>query len=75
MKRVFVCNDNITGIFSAIYDAWKTMLSVQCSSVCRNMEFGIALKGMVELELFCEYVEVEENTRCVMQALMISSIN
>ena len=63
MKRVFVCNDNITGIFSAIYDAWKTMLSVQCSSVCRNMEFGIALKGMVEQELFCEYVEVEENTK------------
>ena len=23
MKKIYVCNDTITGIFSAIYDAWK----------------------------------------------------
>ena len=40
MKQIFVCNDTITGIFSAIYDAWKIVLS--------SGETGIALKGMNE---------------------------
>lgn len=62
MKRVFVCNDNITGMFSAIYDAWRAVLSFQHHS-CDQRELGIALKGMVEQELFCEYVEVEENIK------------
>lgn len=55
MKQVYICNDSITGIFSAIYDAWRT----------RPIEgqVGIALKGMVEQELFCEYFEVEENIK------------
>ena len=38
MKQIFVCNDTITGIFSAIYDAWKIVLS--------SGETGIALKGI-----------------------------
>ena len=53
MKRVYVCNDGITGIFSAIYDAWKTKLGQE--------ELGIVLKGCINQELFCEYVECVEN--------------
>ena len=53
MKRVYVCNDGITGIFSAIYDAWKTKLEQD--------ELGIVLKGCINQELFCEYVECVES--------------
>ena len=55
MKRVYVCTDNLSGIFSAIYDAWKTKFGED--------ELGIALRGMVEQELFCEYIEVHENEK------------
>ena len=41
--------------FSALYDAWKAALA---GRAC-----GIAVKGEVELQLFCEYVEVEETER------------
>lgn len=52
MKRIYVCNDTVTGILSAIYDAWKKEKnSENCS---------IAFRGKVEAELFCDYVEVEE---------------
>ena len=47
MKKIYVCNDTITGIFSAIYDAWKEGRE--------EKECGIAIKGMLEQELFCEY--------------------
>jgi len=55
MKRIYVCNDTITGIFSGIYDAWKTKLSEE--------QLGIVLKGAIDQELFCEYVEVEESEK------------
>ena len=55
MKQIFVCNDTITGIFSAIYDAWKIVLS--------SGETGIALKGMMNQELFCEYTESVESEK------------
>jgi len=55
MKRVYVCTDSLTGIFSAIYDAWKTKLT--------ENEVGIALRGSVEQELFCEYVEIRESEK------------
>ena len=55
MKNVYVCNDTVTGIFSAIYDAWKTKLGEE--------RLGIAFQGMVEQELFCEYIEVIENEK------------
>ena len=55
MKLVYVCSDSVTGIFSGIYDAWK---SGRDASEC-----GIALKGMVEQELFCEYTQVEETEK------------
>ena len=52
MKTVYVCNDTVTGIFSGIYDAWK---SKKGESECE-----IALRGMLDQQLFCDYVEVEE---------------
>ena len=55
MKRVYVCNDGITGIFSGIYDAWKTSLDQD--------KLGIVLKECINQELFCEYVESEENEK------------
>lgn len=53
MKKIYVCNNTITGIFSAIYDAWKEGRE--------EKECGIALKGMLEQELFCDYISVEES--------------
>jgi len=53
MKKVYVCSDSMEGIYSAIYDAWKTKLEAN--------SLGIALKKYVETELFCEYIEVVES--------------
>ena len=53
MKKVYVCSDSMEGIYSAIYDAWKTKLEAN--------SLGIALKKYVETELFCEYIEVIES--------------
>ncbi len=55
MKKIYICNDDITGIFSAIYDAWKTKL--------REDQLGIAIKGVIDQELLCEYIEVEESQK------------
>lgn len=55
MKNVYVCSNTVTGIFSAVYDAWKTKLLED--------RLGIALRGNMEQELFCEYIEVEESER------------
>lgn len=52
MKTVYVCSDTVTGIFSGIYDAWKSRK--------REEECEIALRGMLDQQLFCDYVEVEE---------------
>lgn len=55
MKQVYVCSDTVTGVFSGIYDAWKTKKKAD--------ELGIALRGQMEQELFCEYMEVEESEK------------
>lgn len=52
MKTVYVCTDSVTGIFSAVYDAWKAHKEEE--------ECEIALRGYTEQQLFCDYVEVEE---------------
>ncbi len=52
MKTVYVCNDTVTGIFSGIYDAWKAGKGEE--------DCEIALRGMLDFQLFCDYVEVEE---------------
>ena len=54
MKQIFVCNDTITGIFSAIYDAWKTPIlpgEIDCAERDENQE------------LFCEYTESAESEK------------
>ena len=53
MKTIYICTDSITGIFSAVHEAWKDR--------CREGASGIAIRGSVEPELFCEYREIGEN--------------
>lgn len=53
MRKVYICHDNITGLFSAVYDAWKERRE--------SGDAGIAFKGKVEPQLFSEYVETEES--------------
>lgn len=55
MKTVYICEDTIIGIFSGIYEAWKTKLDEQ--------RLGIALRGNLEQELFCEYKEVKSDEK------------
>lgn len=55
MKRVFICENTITGIYSGIYDAWKMKPTRE--------QVGIALKGDIEQELFCEYEESQTSEK------------
>lgn len=55
MKTMYVCSDTVTGIFSAVYDAWR--------AGGKEGERGIALRDYVEMELFCDYVQVEETEK------------
>lgn len=52
MKKIYVCGNSITGILSAIYDAWKES---------RDADAGIEIRGFMEPRMFCEYAEVTEN--------------
>lgn len=53
MKKIFVCSDSIEGLFSAIYEAWKSHLRDGIK------EYGIRLEGYLDTEMFCEYVLAE----------------
>lgn len=53
MRRRYICTDTMTGIFSAVYDAWRTDRT--------DTEAGIPLWGFVQHEMFCEYYEVRES--------------
>lgn len=55
MRTIYICEDTVTGIFSAIYDAWK---AGEDAGRC-----GIGLRGQMEQELFCSYTEVEESEK------------
>lgn len=55
MRKIYICSDSVTGVFSAIYDAWKTKLPEE--------RLGIALKGVIDQQMFCEYIEVEESQK------------
>ena len=39
IKRIYLCEDNVTGLFSALYDAWREGRTQENA--------GIALKGFV----------------------------
>ena len=58
MTQIYICKDTITGIYSALYDAWKES---------RDREAGIELKGRTQQQLFCEYTVVEENQKKAIQ--------
>ena len=51
MKQIYICHDTITGLYSALYDAWKES---------RDREAGIELRGKTQQRLFCEYTVVDE---------------
>lgn len=55
MKKVFICENTMTGIYSGIYDAWKMKPTRE--------QVGVALRGNIEQELFCEYVESEPSEK------------
>lgn len=55
MKKVFICENTITGIYSGIYDAWKMKPTKE--------QVGIVLKGDIEQELFCEYEESQASEK------------
>ncbi|MFV0363778.1 MAG: TIGR03915 family putative DNA repair protein [Suipraeoptans sp.] len=57
MKKVYRCSDSITGIFSAVYDAWINKTLDEDSSIQINKD--------PEQELFCEYIEVTESEKKV----------
>ena len=52
MKRRYICTDTVTGVLSAIYDAWLYDR--------KDTEAGIVFWGSVQQEMFCEYCEVKE---------------
>ena len=51
MKKVYLCQDTIKGIFSAFYDAWKKS---------RDDEVGIQFLHDNDRQFFCEYIDVDE---------------
>ncbi len=51
MRQVYICTDTITGLYSALHDAWKE---------CRDGDAGIEIRGKTQQQLFCEYRTVEE---------------
>ena len=62
MKQIYICEDTITGIYSALHDAWKE---------CRDTQAGVELRGRTQRQLFCEYRIVEESEE---KALRLESI-
>ena len=54
MKKMYICHDTITGLYSALYDAWKES---------RDKEAGNYFRGKTPQRLFCEYNVVGENER------------
>ena len=51
MRQIYICTDTITGLYSALHDAWKD---------CRDREAGIEIRGKTQQQLFCEYQTVED---------------
>lgn len=51
MRQVYICTDTITGLYSALHDAWAEN---------RGAEAGIELRGKIQRQLFCQYRTVEE---------------
>ena len=57
MRQIYICTDTITGLYSALHDAWAEN---------RDGDAGISLKGRAQQQLFCQYktvVETEQKAR------------
>ena len=67
MKKVYLCQDTIKGIFSAFYDAWKEN---------RDGEVGIQFIRDNDRQFFCEYMDVEECDKKVwaVEKLMVKNL-
>lgn len=55
MKKLFVCEDTLNAMYSAIYDAWRDSRTAG--------DNGIRLEGQYDTELFCEYLPVEASVK------------
>ena len=64
MKKLYICEDTITGMYSAIYDAWKENRNEGTN--------GIRLEGQYETELFCNYrtVATEKQKAVAVESLI-----
>ena len=51
MREIYICTDTITGLCSALHDAWLEN---------RNGDAGIVLRGRIQQQLFCQYKTMEE---------------
>lgn len=51
MKQIYICSDTITGLCSALHDAWLEN---------RDKDAEIGIKGNVQQQLFCQYKTVNE---------------
>ena len=58
MRQVYVCRDTITGLYSALHDAWKEN---------RDSEAEIEIERAVQRQLFCEYKTVAEDSKKAMR--------
>lgn len=52
---LFQCEDNVDGIFTAVYDAWASRLG--------HSNVGIRVQSQMDLELFAEYRSVETDAK------------
>lgn len=53
MIRVFQCEDTLTGIMTGVYDAWDSRLG--------HKKVRLSTEQNPDMELFCEYVQVESD--------------
>ena len=57
MRQIYICTDTITGLYSALHDAWLEN---------RDGDAGIELRGKIQQQLFCQYrtvVETDQKAR------------
>lgn len=57
MRQIYICTDTITGLYSALHDAWIEN---------RDGDAGISIKGRTQQQLFCQYrtvIETEQKAR------------
>ena len=54
MKQIYICSDTITGLCSALHDAWLEN---------RDGDAGIGVKGKTQQQLFCQYKTVDETDK------------